>query len=52
MESIISGSIFHGSKHYESKKVVYKKLNEKTCKEITTDLTKGKLVYLCYLFYE
>ena len=52
IESIISGSVFHDSKHYESKKVVYKKLDEKTCEIISTDLTTNQLVYLCYLFYE
>ena len=52
MESIISGSIFTSSKHYVSKKVVYKRLNEKTCQKTVTDLTTDKLVYYVKYFYE
>ena len=52
IESIIYGSVFHDSKHYESKKVVYKRLNEKTCQKTVIDLNTNQLVYYVLYFYK
>ena len=52
MESIVSGSMFTSSKHYESKKVINKRLNKKDCEATVIDLNTDKLLYYVKYFYE